>query len=166
MAEVLEQVIQRYGLALCVDCGKCVAVCPMGEIFDDFCYEISPRGVIEAVLIEGEAALLEASQLWFCLPCDQCSSLCPAGVRFRDFVEASRLQALQRGVREHAQFCRGCGSYLWPTHTVGYLKRKLGETAGDTLTLCPRCRRYAFGAKAKAQLPGSRRPHPNPVEVP
>jgi len=158
MAEVLEQAIQRYGLALCVDCGKCVAVCPMGEIFEDFSYEVSPRGVIEAVLIDGEAALLGASQLWFCLPCDMCSSLCPAGVRFRDFVEASRMLAVRRGVREHAQFCRGCGSYLWPEHTVGYLKGKLGEVAEAASTLCPRCRRYAFGAKVKALLPGGRPP--------
>jgi len=166
MADALEQVINRYGLALCVECGKCVAACPMGEVFDDFCYEVSPRGVIEAALIDGEGAILGGDRLWFCLTCDLCTDLCPAGVRFRDFVEASRWLAIGSGVKEHSQFCRHCGSYLWPVHTVEYLKGMLGEAAEGTLTLCPRCRRYEFGAKAKAQLPGSRRPHPRQAEGP
>lgn len=142
----------------------------MGEIFDDFSYEVSPRGIIEKVLLDSRMledggstvpALsgvegLTTSRLWFCLTCDLCTDLCPAGVRFRDFVEAARRLAIEAGDTEHGSFCRDCGAYLWPHHTVEYLRQTLGEAAEELLTLCPRCRQRRFGEKVKALVPGSR----------
>ncbi len=169
MSDAIERLAIQYGLFLCVECGKCVAVCPMGEVFDDFSYEVSPRGVIERVLLRFETAeegglaepvlskILTTSRLWFCLTCDLCTDLCPAGVRFRDFVEAARRVAMDSGVTEHGLFCRRCGAYLWPRHTVEYLKQTLGDAADGLLTLCPTCRRYDFGQRVKALAPGSRR---------
>jgi heterodisulfide reductase subunit C len=165
MSTTIEQVANQYGLFLCVECGKCAAVCPMGEIFDDFSYEVSPRGVIEAVLIDGRAEILNAGEFWFCLTCDLCTNLCPAGVRFRDFVEAIRRMAIESGVTEHSLFCRNCGAYLWPGHTVEYLKQTLGEASEELLTLCPRCRQYDFGEKVKTLEPGSRKIYPQTAEA-
>jgi ferredoxin len=164
MSTAIERVANQYGLFLCVECGKCVAACPMGEIFDDFSYEVSPRGVIEAVLLDLEGAL-NADRFWFCLTCDLCTNLCPAGVRFRDFVEAIRLMAIESGVTEHGLFCRNCGAYLWPWHTVNYLEQTLGEAAEELLTLCPKCRQYDFGEKVKALAPGSRKVVPQAAET-
>jgi L-lactate utilization protein LutB len=152
----LEQLAEQYGLFLCVECGKCVAVCPMGEIFDDFSYKVSPRGLIEAVLVEGGLEELKANRIWFCLTCDLCTNLCPAGVLFSDFVEAVRLKAIEAGVTQHCLFCRNCGTYHEPWHTVEHLKQILGEDAEELLTLCPKCRQYDFGEKVKALTPGSR----------
>jgi len=154
MSDAIERLANQYGLSFCVECGKCVAVCPMGEIFDDFSYEVSPRGVIERALLDLE--IMEDARLWFCLTCDLCTSLCPAGVRFRDFVEASRWLTIEAGAGVYGSFCRNCGAYLWPQHTVEYLKKTLGEAAEELLTLCPRCRQYDFGEKVKALAPGSR----------
>lgn len=154
MSNAIERLVSQYGLSLCVECGKCVAVCPMGELFDDFSYEVSPRGIIERVQLSFEVP--EDSRLWFCLTCDLCTSLCPAGVQFRDFVEATRRLAIEAGDTEHGVFCQGCGAYLWPQHTVEYLKQALGEAAEELLTLCPTCRQRDFGAKVKALAPGSR----------
>ena len=151
----LEQLVNRYGLFLCVECGKCVAVCPMGEIFEDFSYEVSPRGVIERALLDMD--VLEHVGVWFCLTCDLCTNLCPAGVRFRDFVEAVRWLVIEAGVTEYSSFCRECGTYLWPRHTVEYLKQALGEDAEELLILCPQCRQHGFGKKVKALTPGSRK---------
>lgn len=159
----IEQLASQYGLSLCVECGKCVAVCPMGDIFDDFSYQVSPRGIIERALLDFE--VVEDDRLWFCLTCDLCADLCPAGVRFRDFVEAIRLIAIESGMREHGLFCRNCGAYLWPWHTAKYLKQTLGETAEEFLTLCPKCRRYDFGEKVKALAPRSRKAIPRPAEM-
>ncbi len=153
----IERLVNEYGFFLCVECGKCVAVCPMGEIFKDFTYEVSPRGVIEKVLLDEE--IPDDSRLWFCLTCNLCTSLCPAGVRFRDFMEAARHLIVQAGDAEYAAFCRNCGTYLWPRHTVEYLKQTLGEAAEELLTLCPRCRQYGLGEKVKAQVPGNRQVH-------
>jgi heterodisulfide reductase subunit C len=147
--------VNQYRLSLCVECGKCVAACPMREVFDDFSYQVSPRGVIQRALRGGEVA--ELAGMWFCLTCDLCADLCPAGVRFRDFVEAARRLAIEAGVTEHGSFCRDCGTYLWPQHTAEHVKRVLGEAAEELLTLCPRCRRYDFGNKVKALAPGSRK---------
>ena len=150
----IEQLAEYYGLFLCVECGKCDAVCPMGEIFDDFSYEISPRGVIETVLFESDLSLLHDDRFWFCLTCDLCTNLCPAGVRFRDFVEAFRLVALEAGAIEHGMFCAGCDTYLCPEHTVQYLRTRLGEDPEQLLSLCPTCRQHDFGARIMASLPG------------
>jgi heterodisulfide reductase subunit C len=136
----------------------------MGEIFDDFSYEVSPRGVIEAVLIEGAVETLNTDGFWFCLTCDLCTNLCPAGVRFRDFVEAIRCIAIESGMTEQSLFCRNCGAYLWPGHTVKYLKQTLGEASEELLTLCPTCRQYGFGEKVKTLEPGSRKVYPQTGE--
>jgi hypothetical protein len=135
----------------------------MGEIFDDFSYEVSPRGIIERALLNLD--IMEDDWLWFCLTCDLCADLCPAGVRFRDFVEATRRMAIESGEMEHSLFCRNCGAYLWPRHTVKYLKQTLGETAEEFLTLCPKCRQYDLGEKIKALAPGNRKAIPRTAET-
>ena len=155
MSDIVERLVNQYGLLLCVECGKCVAVCPMGRIFDDFSHEVSPRGVVKRALSGLE--VLKHVGIWFCLTCDLCTELCPAGVRFRDFVEAARRLTVEAGVAEYGAFCRGCGVYLWPQHTVEYLGRVLGEAAEGLLALCPRCRRFGFGEKVKALAPGGRK---------
>lgn len=155
MPDAIELLVSQYGLFLCVECGKCVAVCPMEEIFHDFSYEVSPRGVIERALLDSE--VLEDGWLWFCLTCDLCTDLCPAGVRFRDFVEATRQWVIEAGITEYVSLCRNCGVVLWPQHTTEYLKQKLGEDTEGFLALCPRCRQYDFGEKMKALAPGSRK---------
>jgi len=155
ISDALEQLANRFDLNLCVQCGKCVAVCPMGQIFDDFSYEVSPRGIIERVLLNFE--IPEEDHLWFCLACDLCTDLCPAGVYFRDFVETSRQLVIKAGVTEYGSFCRGCGGYLWPNHTVMYLKQLLGDSTEEFLTLCASCRQYNFGRKMKALRAGKRK---------
>ncbi|HEY46101.1 MAG: hypothetical protein AMJ88_12575 [Anaerolineae bacterium SM23_ 63] len=151
----IEQLADQYGLFLCVECGKCVAVCPMGEIYTHVSYEASPRGIIERILLD--PGIPEDDSLWFCLTCDLCTDLCPAGVRFRDFVEAIRQVAMKTGITEYSSFCDSCGTYLYPQHILEYLKQALGEPAEKLLTLCTRCRRYHFGIKLKAQMPGKRK---------
>ncbi len=148
MADVIEQLANDHGLFLCVGCGKCVAACPMGELFDDFAHEVSPRGIIAQVLMDFE--LPHDGRLWFCLTCDLCTDLCPAGVYFRDFVEALRQATIEAGDVEYACFCRNCGVYLCPQHTLEYLKRALGEAGAELLTLCSRCRQYDWGNRIKA----------------
>jgi heterodisulfide reductase subunit C len=142
------ELAERHGLFLCVECGKCSAVCPMGNLFEDYRYETSPRGIIEHALLGLEFELTD-DHLWPCLTCDLCTDRCPQGVRFRDFVLALRRRILDAGHREHAAFCRGCGAYLGPQHTAQHLERTLGEDEEDLLALCPRCRRRQCGARAK-----------------
>jgi len=155
MDEAMERVVEESVLSLCVECGKCVAACPMAEIFDDFSYPVSPRGIVEKVLLDLD--FLEGIEIWFCLTCDLCTRICPAGVRYREFIEGVRRLAMEKGVREHGLFCQGCGRYFLPVHTLDYLRERLGERANGYLTFCPQCRPYYFGEKVKETLPGRRR---------
>jgi heterodisulfide reductase subunit C len=155
MSNAMERLASQYRLFLCMQCGTCVAACPMWQIFDDFSHKVSPRMVVARATRGLEK--LEHVGIWFCLTCDLCTDLCPAGVRFRDFAEAARQLAIEEGITEHGSFCCKCGAYLWPLHTVQYLKQMLGETSEELLTLCPKCRRHDFGNKVKALTPGSRR---------
>jgi heterodisulfide reductase subunit C len=151
----IEKLADQYGLYLCMECGKCVAVCPMQEIYTHVSYEISPRGVIERLLMDPE--IPEDDSLWFCLTCDLCTDLCPAGVRFSDFIEGARQWLIKNGVTKYGSFCENCGAYLYPRYILEYMEETLGENAEELLRLCPRCRRYEIGAKVKALLPGKQK---------
>lgn len=150
----VERLAEQYKLFLCVECGKCVAVCPMGKLFDDLTYDATPRGVIEKVLLDFD--ILDDARLWYCLTCNECTKMCPQGVRFRDFVEAARQLVIETGDTEQGAFCRNCGGYLWPQHTVAYLRQKLGPSA-EELELCPKCRQYSAAQKIKGLIPAGRR---------
>jgi heterodisulfide reductase subunit C len=163
MSEMIEQLASKYGLFLCVECGKCVAICPIGEIFNNFSYEISPRGVIERIMIDPE--IPEDDSLWFCLTCDLCTDLCPAGVRFRDFVEVTRQWLIKTGITQYGSFCENCGKYLYPRYILEYMKQTLGDEAEEFLRLCPSCRRYEIGEKLKTLLPGKRKVSSPRVQV-
>jgi heterodisulfide reductase subunit C len=155
-ANSVDELMRDSGAFLCVECGKCASACPMTEIFPDFSYEVSPRGIVEKALFGFD--LLVDVGIWFCLTCDVCTELCPAGVRFKDFVQGVRALAIEEGVTEHGAFCERCGKFVVPKHTVRYVQEKTkGEDgAGDYLRFCPSCRRYEFTAKLKEMSPGRR----------
>jgi Fe-S oxidoreductase len=150
----MKQLARRYGLPLCIECGKCVAVCPIWEVFGGFSAEVSPRRMIAWAVRGPEMQSVEHVGVWFCLTCDLCTNLCPAGVRVRDFVIAARKRIIEAGFTRYSVFCRNCGVYLHPQPAVECLKHKLGHAAEELLTLCPMCRRYVFGEKVKALNPG------------
>ena len=151
----LDQLADRYGLFLCVECGKCSAVCPMGDLYDDYRYDISPRGIINRGLVAADFE--QDDHLWSCLTCDMCTDLCPAGVQIRDYVMAVREWLIAGGHDEHAAKCSGCGTYIGPRRTDEHLRRTLGEGSGeDLLALCAPCRRREMGRKMSTLVPTRR----------
>ncbi|MGB3903682.1 MAG: 4Fe-4S dicluster domain-containing protein [Anaerolineae bacterium] len=153
----VDDLMKETRALLCVECGKCASACPMTEIFEDFSYEASPRGIVEKALF-GFDVLTDVG-IWFCLTCEVCTQLCPAGVRFRDFVKGVRALAIEEGVTEHGLFCERCGQFIVPMHTVNYIRGKLngGEVPDGYLCMCPRCRQHDFTAKMRALSPGRSR---------
>ena len=150
----VDELMRETRAMLCVECGKCASACPMTEIFEDFSYEVSPRGIVEKALFGFD--LLTDVGIWFCLTCDVCTAICPAGVVFRDFVQGVRSLAIESGVTQHGLFCERCGNFVIPKHTAEYIEGRMkGENgAGEYLRFCPSCRQYEFGAKFKAMRPG------------
>ncbi|NIN67344.1 MAG: 4Fe-4S dicluster domain-containing protein [Anaerolineae bacterium] len=153
----VDQLLKETRALLCVECGKCASACPMTEIFKDFSYEASPRGIVEKALFGFD--ILTDVGIWFCLTCDVCTELCPAGVRFRDFVQAVRARAIEEGVTQHGLFCQRCGGFVVPMHTADYIREKVTgpEASAEYLRLCPACRQYDFTEKVKALRPGRSR---------
>lgn len=153
----VETLVTDNRLFYCLECGKCTSVCPMGDLFEDFSYDVSPRGIVEKALLDLD--LVNDGSIWFCLTCDVCTDGCPSGVRLKDFIKSLRLLAMEEGIREAGLFCKRCGKYFLPTHTLDYLRETLGDEKAplDWLNLCHRCRKYSFGEVVKDNLRGSRR---------
>jgi Fe-S oxidoreductase len=137
----LPKIINDKKLSLCVECGKCVASCPMAQFYDRFSFLFSARGIIKKALLGHD--MLKDSNIWFCLECNLCAELCPAGVKYAEFVEDVRQLAIAEGVGENSVVCSRCGRYYLPLPTVERLKEVLAGTgrADDFVDLCPQCRR-------------------------
>jgi Fe-S oxidoreductase len=139
--ERLAKIIDEKKLALCVECGKCVASCPMAEFYDRFSFLFSARGIIKKALLGVD--MLQDSNIWFCLECDTCARLCPAGVKYAEFVEDVRQLAITEGITENSMVCPRCGRYYLPLPTGERLKEVLagGGLDSEFTQLCPQCRR-------------------------
>jgi Fe-S oxidoreductase len=137
----LAKIIDEKKLSLCVECGKCVASCPMAEFYDRFSFLFSARGIIKKALLGLD--ILKDSNIWFCLECDTCAKLCPAGVKYAEFVEDIRQLAIKKGITESSMVCPRCGRYYLPLPTVERLKEVLAGKglADEFVELCPQCRR-------------------------
>lgn len=137
----LAKIIDDKKLALCVECGKCVASCPMADFYDRFSFLFSARGVIKKALLGLD--ILKDSNIWFCLECELCARLCPAGVKYTEFVEDIRQLAINEGITENSVICPRCGRYHQPLPTVERLKEIMTEMGldGEFTELCPQCRR-------------------------
>lgn len=149
MKDTLDKIINEAKLFYCVECGKCVAGCPLAEIYEDFSYEFSCRGIVRKALLGFN--VLESKEIWFCLNCDLCAEICPTGVKYAQFIEDARLLAIGEGIIENCSFCERCGRYYVPVPTLGHFKgifegKKLPD---EFLNLCPNCRRDDYAEEVK-----------------
>ena len=74
MEDKISKLINEYKLYYCVECGKCVAGCPMNVIYDDFSYSFCSRGIIRKAMLEQD---LDVEALIFTTPfclCDKCNT--------------------------------------------------------------------------------------------
>ena len=140
-ALALDALAQRCGVFLCVECGKCSAVCPMADLYDDYRYEISPRGIIEHALLG--LPFDDDGSVWSCLTCDTCTDLCPQGVKIRDYVVGVRETQMADGLHDHAAFCEKCHTYIAPNRNW----RLVSDTSR---ALCVSCRRYDLAEKVRS----------------
>jgi heterodisulfide reductase subunit C len=136
----LAEIVDEKRLSLCVECGKCVASCPMAEFYGRFSFVFSARGVIKKALLGLD--MLNDANIWFCLECDLCAQLCPAGVKYAEFVEDVRQLAISEGITDNSVVCPRCGRYYAPLPVLERLKEILTEMgyAGEFTELCQQCR--------------------------
>ena len=128
-----------HQLNLCLECGKCSAVCPMVDLYGRYEYSRSSRAIVERILFEPDQIGDEA--FWFCLACEECTFYCPSGVLFQGFMTALRDYMLEQGHHCYAVLCPDCGEYLMPKNELEYLvKLNNRKEIEALLSTCPRCK--------------------------
>jgi Fe-S oxidoreductase len=89
----LKELIKKWGIYACQDCGKCTGSCPVALVVEDF----SPRLAANILIEEGEFDPYLQKFIWTCLTCGRCEERCPSYVKFSEFVRQLRSRALKRG---------------------------------------------------------------------
>ncbi len=136
-----QEILTARGAFRCVECGKCVALCPMAETAPEFSRRTSPRGVVQQALRGEDAA--DMPGLVSCLQCRSCSQTCPAGVDVAGLIADLRA-TLPQPVQV---ICPACGTPLLPADAEAYLARAANagfESELSYASLCPSCRRRAY----------------------
>ena len=139
LQQEIQNLMEENNLNMCLDCGKCSAVCPMVDFYGEFVYSRSSRSLVERVCFDQEGIRDEA--LWYCLSCRECTFFCPSGIDFQKFVMGLRDLLISHGHREYAHFCSQCGSYLMPVRQLKNLEKGLNEKRAALFYECPNCKK-------------------------
>jgi len=135
-------VLRDSGSFCCVECGKCVAVCPMADMYPYFSYDMSPRGFLKAARMSPK--IIEDGRLWCCTECNACSETCPEGVSCREMVKGLKKIALDREKADKMKRCSLCGIIFTSVQIIDFLTDKLKHQHLDYLELCPSCRMTVY----------------------
>ena len=82
----LNNLIEKFQVFHCVECGKCTGACPLAQVDRDF----SPRLVAKYAIEEGLHSKYVREKVWSCLTCGLCNERCPVGISFTEFIRAIR----------------------------------------------------------------------------
>ena len=133
----------------CVECGRCVAVCPMAEMYADFSIEMSPRGIIQKALRDG-GGILTDENIWYCTECNAGTDVCPQGVSCRDLIRGLRELVLERHPAEQVFYCRDCGNPFLARPVERFVMGRLEQEPPNVRALlerCPACRRLTYARR-------------------
>ena len=82
----LSELIEKFQIFHCVECGKCTGACPLAQVDRDF----SPRLAAKHAIEEGLDSGYVKEKVWTCLTCGLCNERCPIGISFTEFIRAIR----------------------------------------------------------------------------
>jgi heterodisulfide reductase subunit C len=85
-------------LALCYQCGKCTAGCPIA-----FAMDYPPHQIIRGVQLGMRDVVLSSRTIWLCAACETCSTRCPQDVDPTGVMDALRRIAYVQGIRSPEQ---------------------------------------------------------------
>jgi heterodisulfide reductase subunit D len=90
---MLEELHKKTKAYLCLDCGKCTAICPISRVNHRF----SPRRLLTKAVGGSNENLLSDKTIWTCLTCMQCQEKCPSDIDYIHFTQMVRSEANQNG---------------------------------------------------------------------
>ena len=125
----IQRLMGENHLNLCLECGKCSAVCPMVDFYGEYVHTRGTRSVVERLYFDPEN--IDDEALWYCWACMECTFYCPSGVDFQNFMMGFRQLLVSHGYSEYAHFCKVCGTYLMPKKQLEYLEATLGSASGN-----------------------------------
>jgi heterodisulfide reductase subunit C len=129
----------------CVECGRCVAACPMAEMYINFSIEMSPRGIIKKTLIGNP--VIEDQNIWYCTECNAGTDTCPQEVSCRDLIRKLREAAVSENLPENAKTCKCCGRTYVAVPVENFVYGRLKDEPPNVfgmLDVCPPCRREIY----------------------
>lgn len=140
LRQEIQDLVEANNLNMCLECGKCSAVCPMVAFYGEYVYNRCARSVVERLTLSDDGFDDEA--LWYCLACQECTFFCPSGVDFQSFMSGLRERLIAHGYKEYAHFCKTCGSYLMPKRQRDNLETAFnGNGTRELLYECPVCKK-------------------------
>lgn len=134
----VHEILRASGAFCCVECGKCVAVCPMPDMYHNFCYDMSPRGLVK--IAQNIPRIVEHEHIWYCTECNACSETCPEGVSCRDMVQGLKKIAISQKTVTPAKTCCSCGAVYTSIPISAYLSDRLKGRLYHYMDLCLPCR--------------------------
>jgi heterodisulfide reductase subunit C len=147
-------------LNLCLECGKCSAVCPMVNFYGEYVHNRGTRSIVEKLFFNPDS--IDDEALWYCWACHECTFFCPSGVDFQNFMTEFRELLVGNGYTEHAHFCSVCGAYMMPKKVLDYLETATDlDRSKELLWECPKCKKgkhlsVLFRLARKSSSPVSR----------
>ncbi len=94
--ELINQIVAKYNVNICEDCGKCSSACPLTLMGKPF----SPRAVANAVVTGRIDSPGVQKDIWSCLTCGLCYDRCPSAVNFPEFIREMRYVLKKSGAVE------------------------------------------------------------------
>jgi len=91
--ELATEEFKKNKAFLCLECGKCTAVCPISAYDAEF----SPRKMLADGVFYGGDNLINENRLWSCLTCLLCSQRCPVDVQYSEYMRNVREVAFKQG---------------------------------------------------------------------
>lgn len=83
---------------LCLECGKCTAVCPISKHNQGY----SPRRMVADGLFYNADNIISDRLLWSCLTCQLCTLRCPVDVKYSSYMRDIRAEAHKQQIHGNA----------------------------------------------------------------